>query len=81
VSFHAHPNPRALLKSPLMVKVSLDVLMEPNLSQYLELGLVQTAIVIELLVIRSEHVIGRDNYTRQFSHNFIVHKPFDITHT
>jgi hypothetical protein len=64
-----------------MVKVSLDVLMKPDLSQYLEFCLAQTAIVTELLMIRSEHVIGLDNYTRQFSHDFIVHKPFDITHT
>lgn len=72
VSFYARPNPRVLLKSPSMVKVSLDVLMESNLSQRLAFVLVQIVIVTEPLVTRSEHVIGLDNYTRQFSHDFII---------
>jgi hypothetical protein len=49
-----------------MVEVSLGALMEPNLSQHLEFGLAQTAIVAEPLTTRSERVIGLDNYTRQF---------------
>jgi hypothetical protein len=66
--------------SPLMVKVSLDALIELSLSQHPVFCLAQTAIVIEPLATRSEHVIGLDNYTRQFPQG-IVRKLFDITHT